>query len=283
MKTKTNILFAIGLYALTSFPPLGGQRGACQVGIGIAVPTGMLHIDPISAAAIIIDPYNTGAGQTGELRLLELAANGTNYVGFKAPDNLSSNLVFTLPATDGTSGQALVTNGSGILSWATPGTSTGWWEELGSATIGSPADQISVNITSKKYLHVLVHIAATGGAADGGIIFNNDGANNYADRQSSNGAADVTNINLGALSAVNGATTDDKFFSFFVVNELSYEKLVICENIQNSGAGAGNAPIRREMVGKWANTAAQINRVDIQNFGAGDFAIGSTVSVFGHD
>ena len=45
--------------------------------------------------------------------------------------------------------------------------------------------------------------------------------------------------------------------------------------------GAGNAPQRKELSGKWANTAAQITRVDAVNGGSGDFAVGSKVTVFG--
>jgi hypothetical protein len=69
--------------------------------------------------AIQINPYGTGAGNTGEVRFLELVANGTNYVGFKAPDNIASNVIWTLPSSDGTNGQVLTTNGSGVLSWTT--------------------------------------------------------------------------------------------------------------------------------------------------------------------
>jgi len=54
-----------------------------------------------------------------EIRFRETTANGTNYVALKAPASVSADLTFTLPATDGTSGQALVTNGSGVLSFAT--------------------------------------------------------------------------------------------------------------------------------------------------------------------
>ena len=54
-----------------------------------------------------------------EIRFRETTANGTNYVGLKAPASLSADLTYTLPSADGTSGQALVTNGSGILSFST--------------------------------------------------------------------------------------------------------------------------------------------------------------------
>jgi len=57
-------------------------------------------------------------GATGTLRLLELAANGSNYAGFKAPDSLASDLTWTLPSSDGSNGQQLTTNGAGTLSWS---------------------------------------------------------------------------------------------------------------------------------------------------------------------
>jgi hypothetical protein len=54
-----------------------------------------------------------------EIRFRETTANGTNYVALKAPASVSADLTFTLPATDGTSGQALTTDGSGALSFST--------------------------------------------------------------------------------------------------------------------------------------------------------------------
>ena len=54
------------------------------------------------------------------IRLPEDTDNGSNYVAIKAPDNLASNLTLTLPSADGTSGQVLQTNGSGVLSFSSP-------------------------------------------------------------------------------------------------------------------------------------------------------------------
>lgn len=59
------------------------------------------------------------------IKLYEDTDNGTNYVALKAADTIASNVTFTLPAADGTSGQALVTNGSGTLSFGSAGISTG--------------------------------------------------------------------------------------------------------------------------------------------------------------
>ena len=60
----------------------------------------------------------TGNSTAGaELRIPEDTDNGTNYVSLKAPDTIASNLTLTLPSADGTSGQALTTDGSGNLTF----------------------------------------------------------------------------------------------------------------------------------------------------------------------
>lgn len=45
--------------------------------------------------------------------------NGTNYVAFRAPNSIATDVTWTLPNADGTNGQVLQTNGTGTLSWAT--------------------------------------------------------------------------------------------------------------------------------------------------------------------
>jgi hypothetical protein len=52
----------------------------------------------------------------GDLRFAD--SDSSNYVAFQAPSTVASNVTWTLPSADGSSGQALVTNGSGTLSWA---------------------------------------------------------------------------------------------------------------------------------------------------------------------
>ena len=52
-------------------------------------------------------------------------SDSSNWVAFQSPATVASNVTWTLPATDGTSNQALVTNGSGTLSWATASASPG--------------------------------------------------------------------------------------------------------------------------------------------------------------
>ena len=70
-----------------------------------------------------------------ELRLGD--ADNSNYVGLKAPTTVTTNRIWTLPATDGTSGQLLSTNGSGTLSWIT---AAGSGDMLASANLSDLAN-----------------------------------------------------------------------------------------------------------------------------------------------
>jgi len=66
-------------------------------------------------AVQIKNPTNSLAGN---LDLFEARNNGTNRFRFRAPASLSADLDFILPSADGTNGQAIITNGSGTLSFA---------------------------------------------------------------------------------------------------------------------------------------------------------------------
>ena len=57
-----------------------------------------------------------------DLKFAEATANGSNTVGFQAPASVASNILWTLPSTDAAvSGYALVSDGSGTLSWSQAG------------------------------------------------------------------------------------------------------------------------------------------------------------------
>jgi len=62
---------------------------------------------------------NTGpVAIKGNNRLRLYDTDNTNFVGLKSPANLTADVTYQLPGTDGSSGQALITNGLGTLSWA---------------------------------------------------------------------------------------------------------------------------------------------------------------------
>ncbi len=111
--------------------------------ISLCVNTGSNVVDAVTYLTSLATPSATITGGTiagitqldvagtsaagANLKLYEDTDNGTNYVSLKAADTIASNVTFTLPAADGTSGQVLQTNGSGTLSFTTPssGISTG--------------------------------------------------------------------------------------------------------------------------------------------------------------
>lgn len=89
-------------------------------GTGIVACVGnALRITGSSAGANGIIQARGGTSSGGVLQLYELTTNGTNWVGFRAPDALAANLEFELPSADGTAGQALTTDGFGTLSFST--------------------------------------------------------------------------------------------------------------------------------------------------------------------
>jgi hypothetical protein len=112
--------------------PSGGIGTTGHVGIGTAAPGSKQHVVPSTAAAVQLDPFGAAAGNTGEIRFLELAVNGINYVGFKAPNSIGiANPIWTLPSADGGVNDVLTTNGAGVLSWAPVAGGGGLWTDNG--------------------------------------------------------------------------------------------------------------------------------------------------------
>lgn len=107
---------------LTAFGSgVGAALGENVTGTGgIALATSPTFVTPILGNATATQLNLTAQG---DLRFED--ASGGQYVGFQAPATVTSNVLWTLPATDGSSGESLTTNGSGTLSWATGGISTG--------------------------------------------------------------------------------------------------------------------------------------------------------------
>ncbi len=84
----------------------------------------------VTSNSIELTPYGTNSGETLNIRFFELTSNGSNYVGFKAPDSIVSNIVWTLPNIDGTNNQVLKTDGSGNLDWV-DASLLGYWAKFG--------------------------------------------------------------------------------------------------------------------------------------------------------
>lgn len=104
--TITNPLI-INNSTVSTTPSTGALRITGGVGIGD---------DLVVGGTIIVEDENLDLKTSANIRFYNTA--NTRFVGFSAPDNISADRIYVLPQTDGSSGQYLRTNGSGVLSWA---------------------------------------------------------------------------------------------------------------------------------------------------------------------
>lgn len=153
---------------------------------------------------------------------------------------------------------------------------------LGRAKLAAASDTISVTGIPAGIVDFLIIIRLLASASiQGALRFNGDSGNNYVYARSANGVDDGAASGSAALIVFCAAASQDEYIVARVCNTLASEKLVLSECIRPGTAGAGNAPARDELRGKWANTTAEITQVDVINNSTGDFAAGSEVIVLG--
>ena len=103
---------------------IGGQYFTDQLDhvAGTLTASSALLVDSNKAIDEIFVGNNATTG--GTLKINEGTDNGTNFVGLKAPNNITTSVTFTLPSADGSNGQILTTDGSGGLSFASAASSS---------------------------------------------------------------------------------------------------------------------------------------------------------------
>lgn len=92
-----------------------------------------IHIGTNKITRLTISSNGIEVANQGELRLGD--QDSSNYVGFKSPTTVGSNVMWTLPATDGSAGNVLSTDGAGTLSWVS--NAGGGGGSVGNFTFGS--------------------------------------------------------------------------------------------------------------------------------------------------
>src|SRR6056300_1365214 len=97
---------------------IGGQYFTDQLdhAQGTLTASSALLVDSNKAIDEIFIGNNATTG--GTLKLNEGTNNGTNFIGLKAPNAVTTSTTFTLPDGDGSANQFLKTDGSGNLSFA---------------------------------------------------------------------------------------------------------------------------------------------------------------------
>ena len=288
------------------------DSGNSRLGIGTSTPavtldvagniavSGTASFSSLSTSAqsgITVNPFGASAGNTGEVRFSELAANGSNYTGFKAPDNLTASTIYTLPTADGSSNYVLSTNGSGVLSWNSisgvgsitgSGTTNSIPRFTSSNTLGDSgftdngsvlgltrdlsftATTPNIAITNTETLTITDGTNTLFSLADGGTAGNLSGIGNFTASgtitfaELSTGIAHINSSGVVSSSAVDLASAD-------VTGTLS---------ITNGGTGLGTTPTNGQLLigngtGYTLATLTNGTGVSISN-GAGSITITNT-------
>jgi len=138
----------------------GGLSGSPSVGALNVAPTAV--VTAATDQDITLSPIGTGRlVSTGNFQLNAQAdlrfadSDSSNWVGFQAPATITADVLWTLPATDGTNGQVLTTNSTGTLSWTSK--SVTLTDQTSSATTHYPlftasssGDVTGVNVSTTK-------------------------------------------------------------------------------------------------------------------------------------
>jgi len=150
---------------------------------------------------------------TGGKLKLEEGTGGGDHVGFKAPDTeVDAEVIWTLPDTDGATGQVMATDGSKTLDWITPALSSELDTEATSRSNADTTLQANINteITARANADTTLqnNINSSGTIPIGSIIA-------WAPGYYTNGANAGYNTNGGAVSLpdewkiCNGAALND--------------------------------------------------------------------------
>jgi hypothetical protein len=142
-----NVSTGLTSIAADTTPQLGGN-----------LDTNEKEIVTLSNRDLLLAPNGTGAveikGNTNSGKLLLNCENNSHHVSLSAPAHsaFSGDVAFTLPSSTGSSGQAMVTNGSGVLSFSSISETKPTVADV-SQTI-APATATSINITGTGFVAI---------------------------------------------------------------------------------------------------------------------------------
>ena len=126
--------------------------------LGGNLDTNAKEIVTVSNRDLILAPNGTGAveikGNTNSGKILFNCENNSHHISLQAPAHsaFSGDIALTLPTNTGSSGQALITNGSGVLSFANIAETKPTVADV-SQTI-APATGTAINITGANFVAI---------------------------------------------------------------------------------------------------------------------------------
>lgn len=91
-------------------------NGTLGGGVFYVYHNGAYRLCVPNAAAMFVPPFGSSTGNTGQIALRELAANGTSAIIHRAPDALASDLTFTWPTAYPAATLEVLCSSAGVLS-----------------------------------------------------------------------------------------------------------------------------------------------------------------------
>jgi len=264
----SNSLAAGDLYFNTSSNEL-------QVYTGSAWQGGVTATGDLVAKAGDTMTGNLVIDNAKEIRLSETDANGSHYLGFKAPDSVTANVTLALPDGAGSNGQFLKTNGSDTLSWsavtADEGTailSTG--ESGGTKFLREDGDGScswqSVNLSAYA---PLAGATFTGAINAPSAIFTDDGSGQILQVKADDGAVYAFRVSndtysTGSLTGLKTYVEDDGDVVMLYHGDSEYTNIYIAQHdgttnrVLFGGGATGNAYMYYQGSAKLATSAAGV-------------------------
>ena len=222
-----------------------------------------------------------GSATTGENAISHTGGGGGGSFGNTTQGNGGSGVIIIRFLT---SGNAYDIEQVG-LQLSLPSGSVGGWHEIGRTTLESAGNNITVSgLADKRYYMILTSALNSGDISSflqmgSGSV---DTGSNYAQRFSSDGAADGSNGSQTKIFCGDN-NTSPKFNVGYIANLSAKEKLYQGWEVMQNTAGAGTAPRRMESTGKWANTSNPLDTVNFYNSMGGSYDTGSECVVLGWD
>ena len=158
---------------------------------------------------------------------------------------------------------------------------TNFWQELASQTLTSNATTTMLDtgtFTAKKYLMVDYYLKSS---TDPATHFNNDTGNNYYWSYTDDGGSQSMGGNPSGSAGFHYGG-NEMTGRVFIVNVADKDKQYTGSITYSSTSGAGSAPVRRELAGRWTNTSDQITQIRMYSSGQTGYT-GSFIKVYGAD
>ena len=183
----------------------------------------------------------------GVLKLYEDTDDGTNYAGLKA-GTMASDVTWTLPTADGTSGQVISTDGSGTLSWSSVSGGS-----LTNATTSIGTGAATANLASDGDYDLVLK---TGNSTTGSITITDGTNGNITVTPNGTGQVDIgtdltvtgNDITFGNGETISNATDGDFLFTtgtaagaLTLKNSNGSDGIAAIELVSDAGAEVGDA------------------------------------------